>query len=233
MSLSSFDAADERERWNQKYREKSAARMKAGAPRKTAPDPFMVWAFSEYIAALFPDGGRALDLAGGAGRHAVWLAKQSWEVTLIDISETGVDEARKNAGPLASHIRFVVDDLTQFEGAQTPFGAASEAAFDVVIVFFYLERTVFPKIVKALRPGGLLIYKTYTLAQAKLASGPKNPAHLLAPGELLQLARELRVLHYREVVAENATAELVARKEVPGSAVQAEVATGPGSRLNL
>ncbi len=151
----------------------------------------------------------------------------------MDISETGVDEARKNAGPLASHIRFVVDDLTQFEGAQTEFGAPSEAAFDMVTVFFYLERTVFPKIVKALRPGGLLIYKTYTLAQAELANGPKNPAHLLAPGELLQLARELRVLHYREVVAENATAELVARKEVPGSAVQAEVATGPGSRLNL
>jgi tellurite methyltransferase len=233
MSLSSFDPADERERWNQKYREKSAARMKAGTPGKTVPDPFMVWAFSEYIAPLFPHGGSALDLAGGAGRHAIWLAQQGWEVTLIDISETGVDEARKNAGPLASHIRFVVDDLTQFEGAQTQFGAPSEAAFDVVMAFFYLQRNIFPEIVKAMRPGGLLIYKTYTLAQAELASGPKNPAHLLAPGELLQLARELRVLHYREEVAENATAELVARKGVPGSAVQGEVATGTGSHLNL
>jgi len=230
MSHSSFDSADERERWNQRYREKSAARMKTGTPGKTVPDPFMVWAFSEYITRLFPQGGSALDLAGGAGRHAIWLAKHGWEVTLIDISETGVDEARKNAGPLASHIHFVVDDLTQFKAAQIQFGdpsePAPEPAFEVVMAFFYLQRNIFPEIVKALRPGGLLIYKTYTLAQAKLARGPKNPEHLLASGELLQLARELRVLHYREVVAENATAELVARKEVPGAAIQAEVATG-------
>jgi len=232
MSLSSFDSPGERERWNQKYREKSAAKMQAGTPRKTMPDPFLGWAFSEYIAPLFPHGGRALDLAGGTGRHAIWLAQQGWQVTLIDISETGVDEARNNAGPLASHIRFVVDDLTQFKAAQIQFGDPSEPAFEVAMAFFYLERTIFPKIVKALRPGGLLIYKTYTLAQAKLAGGPKNPAHLLAPGELLQLARELRVLHYREVVAENATAEMVARKDI-GSPAHGEVATGTGSHLGL
>ena len=241
MSLSSFDSPGERERWNQKYREKSAAKMQAGTPRKTMPDPFLGWAFSEYIGPLFPHGGRALDLAGGTGRHAIWLAQQGWQVTLIDISETGIDEARKNAGPLASHIRFVVDDLTQFKAAQIQFGDPSEpasetisgATFGVVMGFFYLQRNIFPEIVKALRPGGLLIYKTYTLAQTKLASGPKNPAHLLAPGELLQLARELRVLHYREVVAENATAELVARNEIPGSPAHGEVATGTGSHLDL
>src|SRR5208283_295192 len=227
MSLSSFDSPGERERWNQKYREKSAAKMQAGTPRKTVPDPFLGWAFSEYIAPLFPHGGRALDLAGGTGRHAIWLAQQGWQVTLIDISETGIDEARKNAGPLASHIHFVVDDLTQFKAAQIQFGdpsePAPEPAFEVVMAFFYLQRNIFPEIVKALRPGGLLIYKTYTLAQAKLARGPKNPEHLLASGELLQLARELRVLHYREVVAENATAEMVARKDI-GSPAHGEVA---------
>lgn len=172
------------------------------------PDPFLVRAFSEYILPLFPHGGSALDLAGGAGRHSIWLAKQGWEVTLIDISETGVEQARQNAGPLASHIYFVVDDLTQFKAAQTGF----EAGFEVVIAFFYLEREIFPVLLKALRPGGLLIYKTYTSAQATLAGGPKNPAHLLKPSEPLQLAGDLRVLHYQEDVAERATAELVARK---------------------
>jgi SAM-dependent methyltransferase len=237
MSLSSFDSADERERWNQRYREKSAAKRKAGTPRKTVPDPFLVWAFSEYIAPLFPHGGSALDLAGGAGRHAIWLAKQGWDVTLMDISETGVDEARLNVGPLASHIRFVVDDLTHFKAAQTQFGAPSEPAlepaFDVVIAFFYLQRSIFPEIVKTLRPGGLLICKTYTVEQAKLAAGPKNPAHLLEPGELLHLARELRVLHSREVMAESATAELVAGKEIPSFTARGNVATGTGSHLDL
>ena len=202
MSFSFSDSDDERERWNQKYREAPGAWL--------IPDPFLPRAFSEYILPLFPHGGNALDLAGGAGRHAIWLAQQDWKVTLIDISETGVEQARQNAGPLASHIQFVVDDLTCFKAAQTEF----EARFEVVMAFFYLERKIFSEIVKAVRPGGLLIYKTLTLEQAKLADGPKNPAHLLQPGELLQLADGLRILHYQEEVAEKATAALVARKEI-------------------
>ena len=201
MSLSSSD--NERERWNQKYREAPDAWR--------TPDPFLPWAFSEYILPLFPRGGSALDFAGGAGRHAIWLAKQGWEVTLIDISEAGVEQARRNAGPLAPRIHFVVDDLTRFEASQTEF----KPGFEVVMAFFYLEREIFSEIVKALRPGGLLLHKTHTVAQSQLAGGPKNPAHLLQPGELLQLAGGLRVLHYKEEeVAEKAMAELVARKEI-------------------
>jgi tellurite methyltransferase len=196
----SSSSDNERERWNRKYREAS------GTGKWIDPDPFLLRAFSEYIRPLFPHGGSALDLAGGAGRHAIWLAKQGWEVTLIDISETGVEQARQLAGPLASHIRFVVDDLTHFK--------ASQMQFEVVMAFFYLEREVFSEMVNAVRPGGLLVYKTHTLAQAQLPDGPKNPAHLLKPGELLQLAGGLRVLHYQEEAAETATAELVARKEI-------------------
>jgi len=113
--------------------------------------------------------------------------------------------ARQNAGPLASHIHLVIDDLTQFRAAQTQ--------FDLVLGFFYLEREIFPEIGKALRPGGVLLYKTYTTDQLKLPSGPKDASHLLAPGELLRLVSRMRVLHYRETVAEKATAEIVARKE--------------------
>jgi hypothetical protein len=211
MSLfcSSADSDNERKRWNRKYQEAQGSRTGT----KTVPDPFLTSVFSKYILPLFPQRGSALDLAGGAGRHAIWLAKQGWDVTLIDISETGVAEARRNAGPLASHMRFVVDDLTRFKASQTQIGSPSDAGFEVVLVFWYLQRNIFPEVLKVMRSGGLLVYKTYTAAQAKLAGGPKNPAHLLQPGELLELARELHVLHYREVVAENATAELVARKE--------------------
>jgi tellurite methyltransferase len=198
--MSFSPSGNERNRWNQKYREAPDAWL--------TPDSFLERAFSEYILPLFPHRGSALDLAGGAGRHSIWLAQQGWEVTLIDISETGVEQARQHAGPLASHIHFVVDDLTHFKASQTEF----EAAFEVVMAFFYLEREIFSEIVKAVRPGGLLVYKTYTLAQAKVAAGPKNPVHLLEPGELLQLADGLRILHYQEEMGEKATAELVARK---------------------
>jgi tellurite methyltransferase len=194
------DDRDARERWNQKYREA------AGTDTWSVPDPFLLRVFSEYMLPQFPQGGSALDLAGGAGRHAIWLARQGWDVTLIDISETGVEQARQHAGPLASHIHFVVDDLTRFQASQT--------RYDVVMAFYYLEREVFAQMVKAVRPGGLLVYKTHTTAQANLEHGPKNPAHLLGPGELLQLTVGLEVLHYREEVAEKATAELVARKAI-------------------
>lgn len=123
----------------------------------------------------------------------------------MDVSETGVEQARQNAGPLASHIHFVIDDLTQFRASQTQ--------FDVVMGFFYLEREIFPEIVKAVRPGGMLLYKTYTADQLKLPGGPKDASHLLATGELLGLVGGMRVLHYCETVAEKAIAEMVARKE--------------------
>jgi tellurite methyltransferase len=190
-------ASTERERWNQKYRENPGAWLD--------PDRFLAWAFSEYILPLFPRGGIALDLAGGAGRHSIWLAKQGWDVTLIDVSEIGVELARQNAGPLASHIQFVREDVTQFRASQTQ--------FDLVMGFFYLEREIFPEIVQALRPGGVLLYKTYTTDQLKLPGGPKDASHLLAPGELLRLVGGMRVLHYCEKLAEKATAEIVAKKE--------------------
>ena len=82
-------SASERERWNQKYRESPGSWLE--------PDSFLLRAFSQYVRPLFPEGGSALDLAGGAGRNAIWLAQRGWEVTLIDISETGVEQARQKA----------------------------------------------------------------------------------------------------------------------------------------
>ncbi len=206
MSFASLDDGNaERKRWNEKYR----AAASRGLGRKDQPDSFLVQAFFEYVLPAYPKGGRALDLAGGAGRHALWLAKRGWEVTLIDISEVGIEQARRSAGPVASHIHFVVDDLTRFKASQT----GLESRFELVLGFFYLERSIFPEIVRTIRPGGLLIYKTYTASQATLPEGPKNRDHLLQPGELLDLAGALHMLHYREEVKARATAELVARRK--------------------
>ena len=189
-------SSNERERWNRKYRESPDSWRE--------PDPFLLRAFSEYIRPQFPAGGHALDLAGGAGRHAIWLAKQGWKVTLIDIANVGIEIARENARSFASNVDFVEDDLGSFQ--------APQMQFDLVLAFFYLERRIFPEIVKAIRPGGLLIYKTLTRSQLELAGGPKDPAYLLEEGELPRLAAGLQVLFYREQIAEKATAELVARK---------------------
>ena len=187
----------QRERWNQKYRFSPQSWIEA--------DAFLPWAFRKFIQRVFPNAGRALDFAGGAGRHAIWLAQQGWDVTLIDISEAGVELARQKAGPLAPRLHYVIEDLTGFRASQTQ--------FDLVMVFNYLDRDVFPEIVRSLRPGGLLLYKTHTLEQLKLAGGPKDTAYLLEPGELARLASGLQILWVREEVSEKATAELVAKRE--------------------
>lgn len=197
-------AAAQRERWNEKYRTSPESWIE--------PDVFLPWAFRKFIQPAFPNGARALDLAGGAGRHAIWLAQQGWDVTLIDISETGVELARQKAGEHAPHIHFVVDDLTQFRAAQTQ--------FDVVMGFYYLDRMLFPEIVRAIRPGGLLVYKTYTIEQLNLSGGPKDASHLLEAGELSRLVSGLDLLWEQETVAEKATAEVVARKATDGNVLQ-------------
>jgi SAM-dependent methyltransferase len=218
MSLPSHSNTEsDRERWNRKHRESLDS---SGRLVSANPDPLLEKAFAEYVLPLFPNGGSALDLAGGTGRHAIWLAKRGWEVTLIDVSDVGVEQARENAGRFASNIRFVIDDLTGFLASQTQ---DSQRQFDLVIVFYYLEREIFPEILKALRPGGLLIYKTHmrpiTASDAdrdgekKLTQGPKNAAYLLMPGELPRLAKGLRIMHYREDLAGRATAELIGRKK--------------------
>jgi tellurite methyltransferase len=70
-----------------------------------------------------------------------------------------------------------------------------------------------PQIADALRPGGILIYKTYTREQLKMVGGPTHPMHLLEPNELQGAFSQLRILHYVETIEDKAVAELVARKE--------------------
>jgi SAM-dependent methyltransferase len=182
--------------WNQRYAEGSHASLD--------PDPFFVRAYHEFVEPRFKYVGRALDLAGGVGRHAIYLAERGWLVTLMDISEVALKQARRQAEHLDAHIFAEQVDLTE---AQLP-----EDAFDLIAVFFYLERGLLPQIAAALRPGGMLIYKTYTTEQREFGGGPSHPMHLLQSGELQSAFAELEVLHFSESVTDKAVAELVARK---------------------
>jgi SAM-dependent methyltransferase len=192
------DATEEREweKWNRRYVE--------GTHGSLAPDSLLIDAFDRYIEPLFPNAGCALDIAGGMGRHAIFLAAKGWKVRLTDIAEAGIANARKNAGSFASQIEFSVEDLTRFEGSRT--------SYDVIMVFFFVRREMFGELVKALNSGGLLIYKGYTREQAKFGGGPTNPDYLFGENELLHAFRELRVLHYAELVRDCGQVEFVGRK---------------------
>jgi tellurite methyltransferase len=192
---------DEKTLWNRKYREKSHNSLE--------PDPLLVSAYKEFLSDCGP--GAALDLAGGVGRHSLWLAQQGWRVKLLDVSEVGIDLARENIARVLRPIE--KDSLVTAEVVDlTSHHDLGHEQFDLVLVFFYLQRELFPALISALKPGGLLIYKTYTIEQKRFSGGPSHPMFLLEPNELLHAFQSLRILHYHETVAERGVAELVARK---------------------
>lgn len=135
-----------------------------------------------------PAGGAVLDLACGAGRHARYLARRGHGVTAVDIDLTRAEALRGEPG-----IEWLAADL---EGAPWPLAGR---LFQAIVVTNYLHRPLFDLLFAALAPGGLLIYETFALGQARYGR-PRNPQHLLLPGELLELARgRLRVLAYEDL----------------------------------
>ena len=188
---------NEKDIWNQKYSE--------GSHSSLEPDPLLVNAYTEFLQDSRP--GKALDVAGGVGRHSLWLAERGWQVKLVDVSEVGIELARQNARQRNATIETEVLDLNSAPDL-------GREQHDLVVVFFYLQRELFPALIAALKPGGFLIYKTYSTEQRKFSGGPTHPLHLLEPNELLRAFSSLRVLHYHETVKDKGVAELVARKSL-------------------
>jgi SAM-dependent methyltransferase len=161
---------------------------------------------------LLPPGGRVLDVAMGAGRHALYMASLGYEVTGVDISPVAVERCREEAARLGVRVEAVCADLASWDWP--------EAAFDVVLNFYFLQRDICPRLEAALRPAGILVFETFTTDQRRYGWGPANDEFLLRPGELRSLFPGLETLAYREAVTEEsdrgpkAVASLVARKGI-------------------
>jgi tellurite methyltransferase len=132
---------------------------------------------------------RALDIATGKGRNAIFLAEQGFDVVAIDVSPVALDEARRRAAGRSLSISWQQADLERIE--------LPEANYDLVVDFNYLQRSLIPQIKAALKPGGHVIFETYLIGQ-EILGHPKNPAYLLGYNELLEQFRDFRVLWYRE-----------------------------------
>jgi len=176
--------------------------------RRQKPSTFLV----ENID-LLPKG-RALDLAMGGGRNAVYLAKIGYETEGIDISREAVDTALELALESGVHLKAHIQDL---EG-NVHF---DKGAYDVIICFNYLHRPLIPEMKEALRTGGMIVYETYIVDQARFGR-PRNPNHLLEQNELLHMFREFRCLRYREGIIESrkALAGIVAEKVLTAEMVK-------------
>jgi SAM-dependent methyltransferase len=140
---------------------------------------------------LLPRGGTALDVAAGRGRNALWLAGRGFDTTAIDRDAGALEELRTSAARLGVRVNIEVRDL-EVAGAPLP-----DAAYDVIAVVHYLHRPLFAALRAAVRPGGVLVYETFTAAQAARGK-PTNPAYLLQPGELRRLVAPLEILVERE-----------------------------------
>ncbi len=133
--------------------------------------------------------GRALDLACGKGRNALFLAERGFDVVAIDISPIALEEGRRRAEERNLAVVWQQADLERIQ--------LDENAYDLVVNFNYLQRSLIPQIKAALRIGGYLVFDTYLIDQPAIGH-PKNPAYLLQHNELLNWFREYRVLWYRE-----------------------------------
>lgn len=184
-------------RWNKKMRER-------GVAEEGKPNSFL----KRHIH-LFPPG-RALDIAAGEGRNAVFLAEHGFDVEAIDISKMALRKARELARSRGVKIKTIIANLD--------FYPIEQGHYDLITDFYFLDRRLIPVIKKGLKKGGKVIFETYLTANKSLGlRGPQNPVYLLKPNELLELFKGLRILFYREGIfkegkSRKAIASLIAEK---------------------
>ncbi|MCK4744056.1 MAG: class I SAM-dependent methyltransferase [Sulfuriflexus sp.] len=138
---------------------------------------------------LLPAQGHALDLASGMGGNALLLAKYGLTTSAWDLSPVGIEKLNN----LATQQSLIVDGQVR-DIINNPPAANS---FDVIVVSYFLERQLFPALLAALKPSGLLFYETFVRDKPQ-GVGPSNPDYLLEQNELLALCDGLVIRAYRE-----------------------------------
>ena len=132
-----------------------------------------------------------LDVAAGRGRHALLLAAAGFDVHAIDADTDKMSELADTAARLSLPIKA---DVIELETGDVDLGSER---YDVILVVNYLHRPLFPALRRALAPGGLLLYQTFTVHQIG-RPGPRRRIFLLEPGELSTLVAPLQVVRSRE-----------------------------------
>ena len=182
--------------WDKRYR----LREHVASDLEAAPTPLLM----ETAAALSP--GKALDLASGAGRNALWLAKHGWDVTAVDGARTAIEILRDRATESGLKINAVVADLEKGEFE------IERSAWDLVTICYYLQRNLFEPAKRGVVPGGILLAIVHVNEP-----GEEDGPHRLRPGELENYFEGWKILHRQEGKASDsahhrAVAEIVARR---------------------
>jgi 2-polyprenyl-3-methyl-5-hydroxy-6-metoxy-1,4-benzoquinol methylase len=187
----------DQKRWDKRFGRKEFALGKE-------PNAFL----KKYIH-LLPKG-KALDIATGEGRNAVFLAQHGFEVEAVDISEKGLKKAQALTREKGVRINTFLVDLDQYQ--------IEKERYDLIANFYFLKRRLIPRIKKGLKNGGKVIFETYLLEHRTLSiEGPKQAKYFLKSNELLKLFKNFRILFYREGIfreggRKKAVASLIAEK---------------------
>ena len=190
-------SAAERDKWDARYRE--------GAYRsRTHPTALL----AEWLPRL--PRGRALDVACGAGRNALYLAANGYTVTALDISSVALERGRRSAEERALSLEWLCADLDDDPKLALPAGP-----FDLIVWVRYVHRTLMPHLVARLAPGGALLCEQHLSSDAPVA-GPANTAFRLAPGELRSSALGLRIEHLFEGLTADPDGQSVALAQLIG-----------------
>lgn len=181
----------DRARWDRRYRE-----------RAHHPDftPHALLVNHAYLL----KGGRALDVACGIGRDALFLAALGYQVDAIDLSEVALEKARTEAGRRNLSVQFVQADLDTYRIAPE--------TYDVITDFYFLDRRLIPGIKTGLKPGGLVLLETYNIR--RLAVDPAiDPIYLLQLGEAADLFAGFEILLAKDDAGRHQdVSQLIARK---------------------
>jgi 2-polyprenyl-3-methyl-5-hydroxy-6-metoxy-1,4-benzoquinol methylase len=147
----------DQKRWDKKFGQKEFALGKE-------PNPFL-----KKNIRLLPKG-KALDIAAGEGRNAIFLAQQGFEVDAVDISEKGLKKARRFAREKGVKINTFLIDLDKY--------AIGREQYDLIANFYFLKRRLIPRIKKGLKKGGKVIFQTYLLEHRALGTGGPKQANI-------------------------------------------------------
>jgi ubiquinone/menaquinone biosynthesis C-methylase UbiE len=175
----------DRQGWDERYAARDQTFVRG-------PNPFV----EAELSAVPP--GRALELAAGEGRHAVWLASAGWKVAAVDFSEVGLRRAQARARSEGHAVDFVLADVHTLR--------LPPRRFDLILATFFHPRpaervSLYPAMARALAPGGSLLLVSYDMANLTMGTGgPKDPDLLLNPPVL---AAELDALGLTVVRAES------------------------------
>ncbi len=184
-------STEDRNKWNQRYAEDS---YRKGNPVTLIED----WVPNIPI-------GRALDVACGAGRNAIFLAHAGFDVDALDISRAGLELGRQDAQNQGFDIHWIEHDLDR------PY--QFETDYDLIVVLWYVNLPLITKLCGSLAPGGYLLCEEHLQTDEEVI-GPQNQDYRVKPGALRDAVSSLEVLFYKESIELNDEGDTVASARV-------------------